>query len=130
MKTLISSLLLTTIIALTNIACAANPAASERPPELSCDTGPLHKSYGSTNWLVYSCNDKKSAVVVADEGNPAQPFYFILYIKPDGDLHIYGEGSGKKEATSAAFDELKLMTPQDVASLVEATKSVSSSIVK
>ena len=117
----------TAILALAaGTSCASAPIAdAERPPALDCQSGPLHKTYGNTNWLVYGCSDSLSAVVVSDAGNPAAPFYFILYIKQDGSLKLYGEGTGKKSATQAAFDELKAMTSSDVASLVSQAKDVS-----
>jgi hypothetical protein len=73
---------------------------------------------------VYACNDSRSVVIVADKDNPALPFYFILYVKPDGDMQQHGEGTGKKSATQAAFDEIKLLTQTDVAGLVEQAQAV------
>ena len=95
-----------------------SPADDERPPALNCEVGPLHKTYGKTDWLVYGCDDARSVVVVSAEGNPAVPFYFIVYVKPDGAMKLYGEGNGDKSATQAAFDELKQLSQTDVAVLV------------
>jgi hypothetical protein len=52
------------------------------------------------------------------------PFYFILYVKPDGSLQLYGEGNGKKAATQAAFDQLKTLKQPDVALLVSQAQAV------
>ena len=68
--------------------------------------GPVKKIYGKTQWLVYSCSDNKTVVVVSDTGNPAMPFYFTFYPKQGG-YHLTGEGTGKKEATAAAFNDLE-----------------------
>lgn len=103
---------------------ASVPSEEERPPDLNCEVGPLQKTYGQTAWLVYACNDSRSVVIASDKGNPALPFYFILYVKPDGDMHVYGEGTGKKSATQAAFDEIKLLTQTDVAELVKQAQAV------
>src|SRR5688500_6296740 len=89
---------------------ASTLAEAERPPDLNCEIGPLHNTYGQTAWLVYACNDSRSIVIVSDKGNPALPFYFILYVKPDGDMQLHGEGTGKKSATQAAFDEIKKLS--------------------
>lgn len=103
---------------------ASSPPEEGRPPDLNCEVGPLQKTYGQTAWLVYACNDSRSIVIVSDKGNPALPFYFILYVKPDGDMHVHGEGTGKKSATQAAFDEIKLLTQTDVAELVKQAQAV------
>ena len=106
-------------------SCASTPAAdAERLPALDCQSGPLHKTYGNSNWLVYGCSDSLSAIVVSDTDNPAMPFYFILYVKQDGTMKLYGEGNGEKSATQAAFNELKSLTSSDVASLVSQAKAV------
>ncbi|MGO4549537.1 hypothetical protein AB4059_00315 [Lysobacter sp. 2RAF19] len=86
--------------------------------------GPLHKTYGETAWLVYACNDARSVVIVSDEGSPAFPFVFMLYVKPGEDVQVHGEGTGKESATRAAYDEIKASTQSDVAGLVEQAQSV------
>ncbi|MFC5571570.1 hypothetical protein ACFPN1_16035 [Lysobacter yangpyeongensis] len=117
--------LMTTFLALAaSTSWAAAPTEAERPPDLNCDVGPLHKTYGKTAWLVYACNDSRSVVIVSDKGNPALPFYFILYVNPDGDMQLHGEGTGKKSATQAAFDEIKTLTQTDVAGLVAQAQAV------
>ena len=73
---------------------------------------------------MYACDDSRSAIVVSDTGNPAMPFYFILYVKPDGSMRLYGEGTGKKSATQAAFEDLEKLTPDDVAGLVNQAKAL------
>jgi len=100
-------------------AFALDKASEAPPPNLDCKQGPLHRTYGGTQWLVYACNDARSAVVVSDTGNPAMPFYFMFYVDPSGDMKLHGEGEGKKTATQAAFDDLKKLTQADVAALVE-----------
>ena len=103
---------------LTIVAWSTVAAETDRPPPLDCKVGPLHKTYGQTQWLVYACDDSRSVVVVSDRDNPALPFYFIIYVKLNRDIQLYGEGDGKKAATRAAFDDLKKLTETDVADLV------------
>ncbi|MCR6496753.1 hypothetical protein LJB71_11395 [Thermomonas sp. S9] len=93
-------------------------AAEERPPPLNCEAGPAKKTYGGNPWPVYACDDGRSAVVVADQGNPAMPLYFIFYVKPDGAVRLYGEGTGAKSATQPAFDDLSKLDQAAVAALV------------
>jgi hypothetical protein len=116
-----------TIIALllATVASSAVSAEADRPPPLDCKVGPLHKTYGQTQWLVYACDDARSVVVVSDKDNPALPFYFIIYVKPNRDMQLYGEGNGKKAATQAAFDDLGKLTETDVAALVEQAQAIS-----
>ena len=48
----------------------------------------------------------------------------MLYVKPDGSMTLYGEGTGEKSATQAAYDELQKLTVDDVAALTDQAKSV------
>jgi len=90
---------------------------------MTCETGPISRTYGGTDWLIYSCEDHQSLVFVSPQGNPAFPFYFILHPK-DGRYQLYGEGNGDKGASDAARDEISRVSQKDVASLIEATKVV------
>ncbi|HEX8381645.1 MAG TPA: energy transducer TonB [Allosphingosinicella sp.] len=100
---------------------APAPAPAESPPPLSCEKGPLRRSFGGTGWLVFGCEDKATLVVAAEEGNPAAPFYFILYPK-DGERGIYGEGDGDKKATAPAFEDLQRLGPAALAALLAAAE--------
>jgi len=88
---------------------------------MKCETGPVNKTFGGTNWIVYSCDDRISMVVVSAEGNPASPFFFVL--KPnDGGYVIMGEGNGDRDASKAAVDALSKMTADELATLLADTK--------
>ena len=57
---------------------------------LQCDIGPITKEFGSVPWLLYSCDDGKSLVVISAPGSPAAPFYFMF--SPEGrGYHLSGE---------------------------------------
>jgi hypothetical protein len=116
MKTVGIGLLL---LAVTASADAAE--APKRDQSQQCDIGPLHRTYGGSGWLVYSCPDKSTLILSADKDNPAVPFIFMFYYK-DGVYHLYGEGAGQKEYTAAAFSELKNLGARDIASLIAATQ--------
>lgn len=75
---------------------------------LTCDLGPLQKSFGGTDWYVYACNDNFSTVAISAPGNPATPFYFFMTIK-DNELRITGEGNGDKSSSEAALQELSIL---------------------
>jgi hypothetical protein len=87
---------------------------------LQCDIGPITKEFGSVPWLLYSCDDGKSLVVVSAPGSPAAPFYF--FFSPEGrGYHLVGEGTGLKSLTDAALRDLKLLSDAEIAGLVGQT---------
>ena len=104
-------------------ALALRPAASEeaKPLQLKCDFGPVHKTYGKTQWLVYSCDDGRTLVIVTAPGNPALPFYF-MFSPHEGGYQLSGEGTGSKATTDAAFNELQALSAPDIMALIEQTK--------
>ena len=92
-------------------------------PKINCHTGPVNKTYGKTEWFVYSCSDERTVVLVSAPGNPAMPFVFMFHPRENG-YQLHGEGAGKKEATAATFSELKELTQQDIKTLIDHTKNV------
>jgi hypothetical protein len=74
-------------------------AIAEDEDSFECNIGPVTKTYGQAQWLVYSCNDDKTLVIVSAPGNPATPFYFT-FLPTDAGHRLFGEGTGKKEATT------------------------------
>ena len=99
------------------------------PGQLKCEIGPLDKTYGMTQWLVYGCTDDRTAVIVSAPGNPAFPFVFAFVANEKG-YRLYGEGTGRKDATEAAFNELKALSEKDIVTLIEQTKTVQRKEVK
>lgn len=89
---------------------------------MKCETGPVKKIFGNTSWLVYSCTDNNTVVVVSDTGNPAMPFHFTFYKKEDG-YHLSGEGTGNKLASSAAYAELSKLSESTIKQLINETKN-------
>ncbi len=61
-------------------------------------------------------------VIVSAPGNAAMPFYFTFYPHENG-YRLYGEGTGRKDATEAAFEELKALSEQEIAALIQQTKA-------
>lgn len=109
--------------ALTAYSGAANstgPKPESQP--LQCEAGPLKKTFGKTPWLVYGCADGRSLVAVSAPGNPAMPFYFMLYPNKNG-LTIVGEGTGQKEASAQAYAELSVFTEAQVRAVFDEIKA-------
>ena len=96
-------------------------ALAEDDDTFRCDIGPVTKTYGQTQWLVYGCNDDKTLVIVAAPGNPGAPYFFTL-LPTDAGHSVFGEGAGKKEATTAASDQLKSLSEDDIANVMIETK--------
>jgi hypothetical protein len=95
------------------------PICSVAAP-LQCDIGPIAKVFGSVPWLLYSCDDGKSLVVVSAPGSRAAPFYFMFYPEGTG-YHLQGEGTGDKALTDAALAELKALSNTEIVALVGKT---------
>ena len=99
-------------------ASDSKPAA----PALSCHVGPIRKTYGGTPWLLYSCADAKTLVVVSDTGSPAMPFYFV-FVPSEGAYRLSGEGTGAKTATDAAFHDLAKLGSGEISGLIAETQA-------
>lgn len=85
---------------------------------ITCRVGPIEHSFGGTEWLVYACSDGRSVLARARAGSPADPFYFILADKVEGEgFELYGQGNGDKAASDAAYDELKKLDAAAIAKL-------------
>jgi hypothetical protein len=90
----------------------AVPLVANAAPPLNCDVGPVTKEFGSVTWLVYSCNDATSVVVVSAPGSPAMPFYFFFSLEGTA-YRIRGEGTGSKAVTDAALKDLRALSTND-----------------
>ena len=87
---------------------------------LSCDVGPATKTFGGAPWLIYSCNDSSTVIVVSAPGSPAAPFYISLSFE-NGAYRIRGEGTGAKSVTDAALLQLQALSTLDIQALRKAT---------
>ena len=105
-------------------ACAALLVAGVDVADgpLKCDVGPITKTFGSVPWLVYSCKDGKSLVVISSPGSPSAPFYFIFSPENRG-YHLRGEGTGSKTVTDAALGDLKRLSDDEIRALVSETQA-------
>jgi hypothetical protein len=99
---------------------------SANAQQMKCETGPLQRTYGSTPWLVYSCNDGRSIAIVSVPGSPASPFYFFLH-PSNGGYRVEGEGTGDKSITDHALAELQQLSEAKIATLIDETRKVQNS---
>jgi hypothetical protein len=98
------------------LSLAALPLMANGAPPLQCDVGPVTKVFGSVPWLVYSCNDASSIVLISGPGSPAMPFYFIFSLEGTT-YRLRGEGTGSKPVRDAALKDLRALSPTDILSL-------------
>ena len=77
--------------------------------------------FGNSPWLVYSCQDKRTVIIVSAPGNEARPFYFA-FVPTEAGYQLVGEGTGNSESTAAAFNDLRILSANDVADLVALTQ--------
>ncbi|TBR36227.1 MULTISPECIES: hypothetical protein [Dyella] len=116
MKAMIASLAL----ALVSAALPVYAQQAEQP--MTCKTGPVAQEFGGTHWVVYSCSDNQTVIIVAPPENPAAPQFFT--VRPDGKgVLASGEGSGKQEYSSKAFADVVKLKATDLANLVERTRA-------
>lgn len=101
----------------------ASQAAAQADKPLSCSAGPITKGFGGTSWLVRSCDDIAIHLLSAP-GNPAFPFYFLVYPSETerGRFVIEGEGTGDKQASAAALADISRLSEADIEALISETK--------
>jgi hypothetical protein len=99
---------------------------SANAQQMKCETGPVLKTYGSTPWLAYSCDDGLSIAIVSAPGNPASPFYFFLHPN-EGVYRIEGEGTGDKGVADRAIAELQGLSQREITGLIDETRKVQTS---
>jgi hypothetical protein len=95
---------------------------AETPPTLQCKTGPINRTYGDTDWLLYSCDDGRSLAFFAASGNPAAPAYYVIKPQDDGHYHLVGKSNGDVAASNAAVKDIQGLTKDSVAQLIASTK--------
>jgi hypothetical protein len=95
---------------------AALLALAAQAEPIKCKVGPIDHSFGGTEWQVYACDDGRSLLTRAKDGNPAAPFYFILAATEKGH-ELYGEGTGDKAASDAAYADLQKLGEAAIAEL-------------
>jgi|SRR6266853_427139 hypothetical protein len=95
------------------LTIAAMPLVATAAAPLQCDVGPVTKVFGAVPWLVYSCEDATSLLLISAPGSPASPFYFILSLE-GGSYRLRGDGTGSKTATDATLKDLEALSASDI----------------
>ena len=90
-------------------------------PKLVCDRGPFStKTFGGTQWQIYGCTDNRSVAIVTAPGSPAIPFYFLL-AWVNGVYTVSGEGTGRRDLTAKAYNDIVKLTRPQIDALVKET---------
>src|ERR1041384_6576015 len=111
------------IAALSSALAVSTDAFAQGPsqPKLLCDRGPVAiRTFGGTQWQIYGCNDNRSVAIVTAPGSPAIPFYFLL-AWVDGVYTVSGEGTGRRDLTAKAYNDLIKLNRQQIDALVNET---------
>jgi hypothetical protein len=107
--------------AVANSISATAEQSGVEPTELVCDVGPITRVFGQSQWLVYSCDDRRTMIVLSAPGSAARSFYFVLYPAESG-YQLRGEGTGHQDITAAAFNDLKALSSEEIMSLIQETR--------
>ena len=103
------------------IGLADARAQGPSQPRLLCERGPIStKTFGGTQWQIYGCNDSRSVAIVTAPGSPAIPFYFLL-AWVNGVYTVSGEGTGRRDLTAKAYNDIIKLTPPQIDALVKET---------
>jgi hypothetical protein len=105
---------------LLTFALIAAGGANAQEVQLNCNIGPVERTFGGTPWVVYGCDDGRSLVIATSADNPAKPFIFVIAWGPHGH-RVQGEGSGDRNASAAAFNELAAMDSEQISTLYSST---------
>jgi hypothetical protein len=104
------------------LSVCARADDSAEPAPMTCGAGPVERTYAETKWLVFSCDDGLSVVIVAAPGSPANPFVFRFLARGNAYV-LQSRGSGDRAFTTPAYGELSQMTGTDIAELVRLTRA-------
>lgn len=99
----------------------ADPPASTTQETLSCDVGPVTRTYAAAQWQVYSCHDDNHLLFVTAPGNPAAPDVMMLTLSGSS-LQLTDIGTGDKHVAAAASAQILDMTPPQVTALIAGTR--------
>ena len=90
-------------------ASMAHAAQEEAPQAVEfsavCKQGPTIIELNKQLWQVFACDDGKSLAIVANSGNPAAPYVFVVAAMTDN-YAIRGDGVGDVSSAHAAGREL------------------------
>lgn len=104
------------------LACLPLPAGAQTEP-MDCRVGPVIKTFGGSKWVVNSCSDGRTVILMAMNDSPAFPCFIKIEPSTKG-YSIDGRGKGDKQATNAAMDELGALSVADIHGMIDETKQL------
>ena len=104
------------------LGCLPLPAGAQTAP-MDCTIGPIIKTFGGSKWVVNSCADGRTVILMATNDSPAFPCFIEIAPSPKG-YSIDGRGKGDKQATNAAMDELGALSVADIHGMIDETKQL------
>ncbi|MBY0318143.1 MAG: hypothetical protein K2X72_05415 [Reyranella sp.] len=104
------------------LVCLPLPAGAQTEP-MDCRVGPVIKTFGGSKWVVNSCADGRTVILMATNDSPAFPCFIKIDPSTEG-YHIDGRGKGDRQATNAAMDELGALSVADIQAIIAETKQV------
>lgn len=110
------------ILAAIGLAFAVPAPARGDEAAQKCDVGPITRTYGNAPWLVYSCRDERSLLIVSAPGNAAAPAFFVFHPRGEG-YELRNQGSANQAISAAAYVELNRLSPEAIADLIAATQT-------
>ena len=102
--------------------CLPLPAVAQTAP-MDCTVGPIIKTFGGSKWVVNSCSDGRTVILMAMNDSPAFPCFIEIAPSTEG-YNIDGRGKGDKQATKAAMDELGALSVADIHAMIAETKQL------
>ena len=104
------------------LVCLPLPAGAQTAP-MDCTVGPIIKTFGGSKWVVNSCSDGRTVVLLAMNDSPAFPCFIEIAPSTKG-YSIDGRGKGDKQATNAAMDELGALSVADIHAMIDETRQL------
>jgi hypothetical protein len=104
------------------LVCLPLPASAQTAP-MDCTVGPVIKTFGGSKWVVNSCSDGRTVILMATNDSPAFPCFIKIAPSTEG-YDINGRGKGDKQATNAAMEELGALSVADIHAMIDETKQL------
>lgn len=101
------------------LVCLPLQAGAQDAP-MDCRVGPVIKTFGGSKWLVNSCSDGRTVILMAMNDSPAHPCFIKIAPTTRG-YNIDGRGKGDRQATNAAMDELGALSVADIQAMIGET---------
>lgn len=102
--------------------CLPLPAGAQTEP-MDCTVGPVIKTFGGSKWVVNSCSDGRTVILMATNDSPAFPCFIKIAPSTEG-YSVNGRSKGDRQATKAAMGELGALSVADIDAMIAETKQL------